>query len=317
MLNFVVLVFPPSILKRLGPSDNGVKEVLVLNDECLTEGVWDMYERLAQASEKIQSYSRKPPRIGIVLGSGLGAFVGKVQNPVMIPYEEIPYFQRTSVEGHEGRLIMGELSGVQVAILQGRLHAYEGVPMEEVVFPVRTLATLGCESLILTNASGGVNEQLAPGDLVVIKDHINFMGKNPLVGPNITELGPRFPDMTQAYDPSIIDSFFLAAKKMNLALKSGVYGAVLGPTYETPAEVRMLRTLGVDMVGMSTVPESIAANHLGLKVGGVSCVTNLAAGLGIEKLKHEDVKAQAKKVMESFSKLLELTIEQIGKNDEQ
>jgi len=217
------------------------------------------------------------------------------------------------VEGHEGCLILGEIEGVSVAVLQGRTHGYEGVPMDKIVFPIRVLSILGIENLILTNAAGGINHQFNPGDLVDIKDHINLLGTNPLVGPNIQELGPRFPDMTRAYNPALRAILKEAAKEVGFEIKAGVYCALLGPTYETPAEINMLRVLGADMVGMSTVPEVIAANHLGVKVCGISCITNMAAGIKDEKLSHDDVKDQAKKVMQLFSNLLLKTIAKIGK----
>lgn len=274
-----------------------------------------MYEKLGTAAKYIQSVYPQTPKVGLVLGSGLGAFINSVENPTIIPYKDIPFFRKTTVEGHEGRLILGQVHEIQVAILQGRLHGYEGLPMEEVVFPVRVLATLGIDALILTNAAGGINESFSPGDLVVIKDHINLMGKNPLVGPNINELGPRFPDMTKAYDPKLIGLLEESAEEDRISIKEGVYCALLGPTYETPSEIKMLRTLGGDMVGMSTVPESIAANHLGLKVCGISCITNMAAGIINKKLCHEEVKEQALKVMELFSSLLKTTIKKIGNTD--
>ena len=274
-----------------------------------------MYEKLRTATQELQKKVEAVPKVGLVLGSGLGAFVQNIEDQTIVPYSEIPYFKETTVEGHQGRLIMGKIHGVQVAVLQGRLHAYEGYPMEEIVFPVRVLATLGIESLILTNASGGINENYRAGDLVLIEDHINLMGKNPLVGPNIAELGPRFPDLTHAYDLGLRELLLAAAKDLNYDLKTGVYCSLLGPTYETPAEIRMLRTIGADMVGMSTVPESIAANHLGIKVCGLSCVTNLAAGMTNNKLNHDEVKDEAKKVMTTFSTLLTTAIKKIGESD--
>lgn len=271
-----------------------------------------MYEKIGKTAEFIKSKKATNPLVGIVLGSGLGAFVDCVEDQTIIPYDEIPNFHDTTVEGHEGRMILGKIDNVEVVILQGRFHAYEGHSMEEVVFPVRVLATLGIESLILTNAAGGVNTSYKPGDLVNITDHINFTGTNPLIGPNNNELGPRFPDMTYAYCPNLRSLLNDSAKEVNVKLNEGVYAGLLGPTYETPAEIRMLRTLGADMVGMSTVSESIAANHLGIKVCGVSCVTNMAAGIEKEILKHEDIKEQALKVMNSFSELLKTTIIKIG-----
>lgn len=271
-----------------------------------------MYEKLSATAQYIQKKHNFTPKVGMVLGSGLGAYIDTLEEMIEIPYDEIPYFNETTVEGHKGRLILGKVNGVNVAILQGRLHAYEGYDMEQVVFPVRTLATLGAEYIFLTNAAGGINFSYKQGDLILIKDHINLMGKNPLVGPNIAELGPRFPDMTKAYCGELRELFKLSAKEINYDLKEGVYGAVLGPTYETPAEINMFRTIGADMVGMSTVPECIAANHLGIKVAGISCITNMAAGIEEKELKHEEIKNEALKVMETFSKLLTLTIGKIG-----
>ena len=274
-----------------------------------------MYGKLSTAAQYIQNVRHFVPKVGMVLGSGLGTFVERVQDVVIIPYGEIPFFHKTSVEGHQGRLILGFIENVPVVILQGRLHAYEGHEMDEIVFSVRTLATLGAETLILTNAAGGINKEFSPGDLVLIKDHINLMGKNPLLGPNIDELGPRFPDMTEAYSPEIREHFHQVAKENNIVLKEGIYCSVLGPTYETPAEINMISVLGGDMVGMSTVPEAIAANHLGLKVAGISCITNMAAGLSNEKLNHDDIKDEALRVMGKFSDLLTRTIKKVNQDD--
>jgi purine-nucleoside phosphorylase len=269
--------------------------------------------KILESSQYIQSKFKAKPAIGIVLGSGLGIYVDQIQNKTIIPYQEIPHFKRTTVEGHEGRLILGEVHGVTVAALQGRMHPYEGYPMDEIVHPIRTLAALGIEMLFVTNASGGINANFHPGDLVAIEDHINLSGRNPLVGPNIAELGPRFPDMSQAYDPEMRELLIKIAQNHHVNLKSGVYCSVLGPTYETPAEIRMLRTLGADLVGMSTVSEVIAANHLGLKVAGVACVTNYAAGIKLEKLSHADVKIVAEKAMVGFATILTETIGELKK----
>lgn len=271
-----------------------------------------MYEKLATAAEFIQSIAKQTPKVGIVLGSGLGPFIESLTDKQIIPYSEIPFFQNVTVEGHEGRVILGNIGDVPVAILHGRLHAYEGFPMEEVVFPVRTLATLGIEHLLLTNAAGGVNPSLNPGDLVIINDHINLTGQNPLVGQSIKDFGTSFPDMGQAYPQFIKKAFKESAEEMGLPLQEGVYAAMLGPTYETAAEVKMLQVMGVDMVGMSTVPESIAANHLGLNVGGVSCITNMANGIGPRELEQENIKQRAQEVMQNFSHLLCQTIKKIG-----
>ena len=269
--------------------------------------------KVLESSQYIQSKYKVKPKIGIVLGSGLGVYIDQIQNKTIILYKDIPHFKRTTVEGHDGRLILGDVHGVPVAALQGRMHSYEGHPMEDIVHPVRTLAALGIEMLFVTNASGGINADFHPGDLVSIVDHINLSGRNPLVGPNIAELGPRFPDMGQAYDPDLTALLKQVAANHHVNLKSGVYCSVLGPTYETPAEIRMLRTIGADLVGMSTVPEVIAANHLGLKVAGVACVTNYAAGIKAEKLNHADVKKVAEKAMVGFATIITETISELKK----
>lgn len=269
--------------------------------------------KILEASQFILSKISKKPKVGIVLGSGLGIYIDQIENKMVIPYQDIPHFKRTSVEGHSGALIIGEVKGVTVAALQGRLHAYEGYAMEDIVLPVRTLAAIGIEYLFLTNASGGINAEFHPGNLVAISDHINLSGRNPLVGPNIAELGPRFPDMGNAYDAELRELLHTVGKNHHVDIKSGVYCSVLGPTYETPAEIRMLRTIGADMVGMSTVPEVIAANHLGLKVAGVACITNYAAGIKQEKLNHADVKLVAEKAMVGFATVLTETIGELNR----
>jgi purine-nucleoside phosphorylase len=271
-----------------------------------------MYEKLNTAAQYVQSIKATKPKIGIVLGSGLGEFVDQIENKTIIPYNDIPNFQKTTVEGHEGKLILGKIKGVDIAVMQGRLHSYEGLPMEEVVFPVRLLKFLGISTLILTNAAGGVNLSYRPGDLVMILDHINLMGRNPLVGPNENQMGPRFPDMSRAYDPELNEILRSVSKSIGYNLQEGVYAGVLGPTYETPAEIKMIRTLGADMVGMSTVPETIAANHMGLRVCGISCITNMGAGIINQTLKHEDIKDEALKAMKNFTALLNNSIEKFG-----
>ncbi len=265
-------------------------------------------QKIIEASNYIQSKIKTKPKIGIVLGSGLGIYADHIQNKIVIPFNEIPHFQKTTVEGHEGRLIFGDVKGVPVLALQGRIHAYEGHPMEDIVLPVRAMGLAGIEILFTTNASGGINEKWAPGDLAIIDDHINLSGRNPLVGPNMAELGPRFPDMTRAYDAELSEVLKKVGKRHNVDMKNGVYVSVLGPTYETPAEIRMLRVMGADMVGMSTVPEVIAANHIGIKVAGVACITNHAAGIKPEKLSHADVKVVAEKAMLGFATILTETI---------
>lgn len=261
--------------------------------------------QLHDAVAAIQAKAQTTPRIGIVLGSGLGPFVEQIENAITLAYQDIPHFHGTTVVGHEGKLVLGEINKIPVAVMAGRIHAYEGHSFTEVVLPVRTLVKLGCEAIILTNASGGINTAYSPGDLVMITDHLNLTGNNPLLGPNVDEFGPRFPDMSQTYSPCLQAAFQKASQEViGCALATGIYAGVLGPTYETPAEVRMLKNMGADLVGMSTVAEAIAATHMGAKVCGLSCVTNMASGIGGEKLMHEDIKEQANKVMHRFSQLI-------------
>ena len=261
-------------------------------------------ENLQETTTFIRSASSLKPQIGIVLGSGLGAFVKNIQVETTIPYEQIPHFAPPTVDGHSGRLVLGHLGDQPLAILQGRVHYYEGHSMESVVYPVRTLSMLGIEKLVLTNSAGGLDPAMAPGDFTVIEDHINLMGINPLMGPNIKNLGPRFPDMTEAYDKKLTQKMCESLDRLKIKYWRGIYCGVSGPAYETPAEVRFLQLIGGKAVGMSTVPESIAANHLGLRVCALSCITNLAAGLGKFKLTHEEVTARAKSVEEKFSLFL-------------
>lgn len=265
-------------------------------------------KKIREASDYIKSKITVKPQIGIVLGSGLGIYVDQIENKTVIPFNEIPHFKQTSVEGHSGALIAGEVKGVPVIALQGRIHPYEGHDMQDIVLPVRAMGLLGLKYFFLTNASGGINADFHPGDLVTISDHINLSGRNPLVGPNLAELGPRFPDMGNAYDKELRELLHSVGQKNGVNLKNGVYCSVLGPTYETPAEIRMLRIIGADLVGMSTVPEVIAANHMGIKVAGVACVTNYAAGIKEEKLSHADVKIVAEKAMVGFATVLTETI---------
>lgn len=259
----------------------------------------------------IRTKSSAKPKIGVVLGSGLGAFVKDIEVECTIPYKEIPHFSPPTVEGHSGNLIFGKVGNQSIVILQGRNHYYEGHSMENVVHPTRTLALLGIETLILTNSAGGFGENMQAGDFMIIEDHINLMGTNPLMGPNIKELGPRFPDMTEAYDKRLIALLEDLLLKQGICYHKGVYCGVSGPTYETPAEVRYLKLIGGKAVGMSTVPETIAANHLGLRVAALSCITNLAAGISVQKLSHEEVTETAKRVESQFSSLLTEFISQI------
>lgn len=246
----------------------------------------------------------RSPKIALVLGSGLGDFADQVKDRIEIDYADIPHFHKTSVKGHKGKIVCGKLEGVEVIVMQGRFHSYEGHSQETVVLPVRTLGLLGVETLILTNAAGGINPKFSPGDLVCLTDHINLTGNNPLIGSNDSEMGERFPDMSGAYRPELNKILHNCASELEIELKGGVYAAVSGPSYETPAEVNMLGILGADLVGMSTIAETIAAHHMGIQVCAISCVTNLAAGLSHEKLDHEDVKTVANQAMKKFTALL-------------
>lgn len=249
------------------------------------------------------------PEVAVTLGSGLGLFCEALADGKLeIPYDEIPHFHQTTVKGHEGKLVIGSIEETPVLVLQGRIHAYEGHSLEEVIFPTRLVRHLGVKTLLLTNASGGMNPNYRTGDLVMIKDHINFTGLNPLRGANIEELGPRFPDMSTTWTPAVRESIQKAAQELSYELKDGVYFGVMGPSYETPCEIEMFRKLGGDMVGMSTVAEAIAARHCGLQLGGLSCITNMAAGIHDGELNHQDIKEEANKIKETFVQLLTKTI---------
>jgi purine-nucleoside phosphorylase len=243
-----------------------------------------------------------------VLGSGLGSFADDFEESVAIPYEEIPGFVRSTAQGHAGRLVIGKIDSVPVLAMQGRVHYYEGYSLEEVTFPVRTFGLLGVKTLVLTNAAGGINVQLAQGALMVISDHVNLMGVNPLRGPNDERFGPRFPDMSAVYSPELQELVIEEAKAIGIEVRRGIYGGLSGPSYETPAEIHLLRTLGADAVGMSTVPEAIVARHMGLEVLGISCITNMAAGISDEPINHEEVMATGDRVRETFAELLRRVI---------
>lgn len=260
--------------------------------------------KINESKDYILSEINKLPKVGLILGSGLGTLGDKIENPIKLKYEEIPNFPRSTVEGHAGQLVIGDLGGKTVVAMQGRFHYYEGYPMKDVTFPIRVLIRLGIESLIVTNAAGGVNLDFTPGDLMIIKDHINFTGQNPLIGKNYDQLGPRFLDMSKAYDSGLIDTAKKTGEKLGIGLKEGVYMWFTGPTYETPAEVKLARILGADAVGMSTVPEVIVANHEGIKVLGISCITNMAAGILDQPLNHEEVVETSMKVKDKFEKLI-------------
>jgi purine-nucleoside phosphorylase len=268
-------------------------------------------EKIQEAVDYIVSQTDIKPRVGVILGSGLGEFAGQAENAVSLPYAEIPHFYAPTVTGHSGRLVLGTMGQAPVAILQGRIHLYEGHLPDTVVLPVRTLAKLGVQIVILTNAAGGINPDFKSGDLMIIRDHLNLQGTNPLLGPNDDELGPRFPDMSDTYKPALCDLIEKIAGEEGISIRNGVYAGMLGPTYETPAEIKMLWTLGADAVGMSTVAEATAAHHMGVDVCGISLITNMAAGLSVTKLSHEEVKETAERSKEYFIRLLKRVIGEI------
>lgn len=287
------------------------------------------YEKALEAAEFIRSKYDREIKVALVLGSGLGAFAGEVENAVQIPYEDIPHFARSTVEGHAGQLVLGEVAGVSVAVQQGRFHYYEGYDIAQVVFPVRVFGVLGIKNLILTNAAGSVDTDFKQGTLMLIRDHLNLMGVNPLRGKNDARFGARFPDMTEVYSLEYQEIVIGEAKEMALEkarqeqaktgkkqdaksfLRRGVYCALSGPSYETPSEIRMLRLLGTDAVGMSTVPEAITARQQGMKVIGISCITNMAAGLGDDVIHHEEVIETGAKVAATFKELLRRVISKL------
>jgi purine-nucleoside phosphorylase len=280
------------------------------------------YEKVKETAEFIKSKYDAQIKVALVLGSGLGAFADEIENAVQIPYEEIPHFQKSTVEGHAGQLVLGEVAGVSVAVQQGRFHYYEGYDIEQVIFPVRTFGVLGVKSLILTNAAGSVDTDFKQGTLMLIRDHINLMGVNPLRGKNDERFGARFPDMTEVYSLAYQEIAIAEAKEMAFEkaktdeaktgkkqeaeriLRRGVYCGLSGPSYETPAEIRMLRHFGADAVGMSTVPEAITARQMGMSVLGISCITNMAAGITEEPIHHEEVMETGARVSGTFKELL-------------
>jgi purine-nucleoside phosphorylase len=267
-------------------------------------GASGYYDRVESAAAFIRSGVPAVPATAIVLGSGLGDFAASLGRPTVFPYPRIPHWPASTVVGHEGRMVIGETAGKAIIALSGRAHFYEGHDLHTVTFAVRVLGLLGVKRLILTNAAGGVNTRFAPGDLMVIDDHINLMGASPLTGPNDERFGVRFPDMTNVYSPRLRELADDAAEDLGLKVVHGVYVACHGPSYETPAEIRYLRKIGADAVGMSTVPEAIAARHMGIEVLGISCITNFAAGVLPQPLNHEDVLETAGRVREQFVALL-------------
>ncbi|MEO8905271.1 MAG: purine-nucleoside phosphorylase [Polyangiaceae bacterium] len=268
-------------------------------------------QRVRAAAAYVAAQLKEPPRVGLVLGSGLGAFVQELRDGIHIPYAHIPEMPRPLVLGHAGNLCTGSVLGVPVACLQGRSHIYEGHTPARAVFGVRVLAELGCQTVLLTNAAGGIHASFEPGDLMLITDHLNLLGDNPLRGPNYGA-GPRFPDLSRAYDAGLLQFARQAASAAQVTLREGVYAAMLGPSYETPAEIRMLRTLGADAVGMSTVPEVIALRQLGVRVGAMSCITNLAAGISAQPLDHTEVEATARRSRSAFSEVLSRWVALVG-----
>ena len=267
-----------------------------------------LYDRAERAARLIRERAKADVSVAIVLGSGLGGFADELTDASGIPYDQIPGFARATVEGHAGRLVIGKVGATAIAALQGRFHFYEGYSLEEVTFPIRVLKLLGVNTLILTNASGALNAEFAPGTLMLISDHINLMGVNPLIGANDTRFGPRFPDLTNVYSPELQDIVLQEAREMKLEMRRGIYASLTGPSYETPAEIHMMRALGAQAVGMSTVPEAIVARHMGMKVVGISCITNLAAGVTDHPVDHTQVIATGERIRESFSELLRRVI---------
>ncbi|TCP69915.1 purine-nucleoside phosphorylase [Baia soyae] len=259
---------------------------------------------IREATEWIQSKIQVQPKIGLILGSGLGVLAGEVENPVKLPYNDIPHFPQSTVEGHAGELVVGMLEDQPVLVMAGRFHLYEGHPLTSVTFPIRVMKALGVDTIIVTNAAGGVNTSYEPGDLMLIKDHINMTFQNPLIGPNDPEQGVRFPDMSTAYDPELREMARKVATEQGVKFQEGVYIGLLGPTYETPAEIRMCRFLGGDAIGMSTVPEVIVARHAGIRCLGISCISNMAAGILEQPLSHDEVMETTELVRSQFINLV-------------
>lgn len=271
-----------------------------------------MLRKTEQAAQVIREKITEEPKIGLVLGSGLGILAEEIEGPETVDYGEIPHFSVSTVEGHAGRLVVGRLESQPVVTMQGRFHYYEGYGMQEVTFPIRVMKALGVETLIVTNAAGGIHTDFEAGDLMLIRDHLNLMFTNPLMGPNHSEWGVRFPDMSEAYDPQYRQLAKEVAKAQGIHLREGIYAGLTGPSYETPAEIRMLRQMGADAVGMSTVPEVIVARHGGMRVIGISCISNLAAGILPQPLSHEEVMETAERVKPRFIRLVKGLIQEIG-----
>jgi purine-nucleoside phosphorylase len=266
------------------------------------------------AAKFVLGKTKLRPRVGIVLGSGLGAFGDEIADAARIDYAKIPHFPLSTAIGHAGRMVIGKVAGVPVAVMQGRVHFYEGYSMREVIFPMRVMARMGIRAVLLTNAAGGISRTFKQGCLVVLRDHINLQGTNPLIGPNDENFGPRFPDMTQVYWKPYQAVALDAGKRLKIEIADGVYAGLTGPSYETPAEIRYLRTMGADLVGMSTVPEVIAAAHLGIRVLGISCVTNMAAGILDQPITTEEVMETGERVKADFVALLRAVIPRMSED---
>jgi len=271
-----------------------------------------LYDRATEAARVIRSRAGVDVSVAIVLGSGLGAFAEDLTDAVTIPYQEIPGFARSTVEGHAGRLVIGKIGKVAIAAMQGRFHFYEGYSLEQVTFPTRVLKLLGVRTLLLTNAAGTLNTEFTPGSLMLISDHLNLLGDNPLRGENDPRFGPRFPDLSSVYAPELQSVVIDEARAMGLNVRRGIYAGLSGPSYETPAEIHMLRTLGADAVGMSTVPEAIVARHMNMRVVGISCITNLAAGVSDVPVDHSQVMATGERVRAEFSELLKRVLPRLA-----
>jgi len=272
----------------------------------------DLFTSAESAAAFVLSQTQLRPKIGLVLGSGLGSFADDLTDAVSIPYAQIPSFPRSTAIGHAGQLVIGKSGSVPVAVMQGRVHLYEGYSAAEVAFPTRVLSRMGIRALILTNAAGGINTAYGQGALVMLRDHINLQGQNPLTGANDERFGHRFPDMSYTYSKRFREIALDEAKKNSIAPHEGVYAALAGPSYETPAEIRFLRTIGADLVGMSTAPEAIAARHMGIELLAISCVTNMAAGILDQPLNHEEVLATGRRVMGQFIALLRAVLPRIA-----
>lgn len=268
-----------------------------------------LQDKIAAAAAYLLNRVKLRPTVALVLGSGLGDYADTLENSVRIPYSEIPNFPQPTVEGHAGAFVFGVKEGREVVVAQGRVHFYEGLPMQEITLPIRVLAAIGVKTLVLTNAAGGVNVSYKPGTLMLISDHINFSGANPLRGPNLEKFGPRFPDVSDLYTGQLRAAIKTRAAAADIPLEEGVYLMCSGPNYETPAEIRAFRTLGADAVGMSTVPEALVAGHSGLQVVGVSCITNMAAGILPVKLDHSEVVETAAMVHDLFHRLVDVILQ--------